>query len=126
MFWNLALPKWPYTPQSGSCASTPQKDQYCRGVITVPSPTLVTFNVEYYILKALAASIEAGSTHVHTRSSNPSVITSTAASNLDGSTGLYVENSAAVSSVTVVDGTEEFTYPSALPARSVVGFRWTP
>lgn len=125
-FWNLALPTYPYTPPSGSCESTPQKDQYCRGVITVTSPTSVNFNVEYYILKALAASIEAGSTHVHTVSSDPGVITSTAAANLDGSTGLYVDNSAAVSSVTVVDGTEEFTYPNALPADSVVSFKWTP
>jgi O-glycosyl hydrolase/streptogramin lyase len=125
-FWNLALPTYPYTPPSGSCESTSQKDQYCRGVITVTSPTSVNFNVEYYILKALAASIEAGSTHVHTVSSDPGVITSTAAANLDGSTGLYVDNSAAVSSVTIVDGTKEFTYPNALPADSVVSFKWTP
>jgi O-glycosyl hydrolase/alpha-tubulin suppressor-like RCC1 family protein len=116
-FWNLALPMYPYTPPSGSCKN-------CRGVITVTSRSSVQFNVEYYILKALADSIEAGSTHVHTVSSNPSVITSTASSNLDGSTGLYVENESKVSSITVVDGDDEFTYLGGLPADSVVSFKW--
>ncbi len=125
-FWNLALPKYPYTPPSGSCKSTPAKNEYCRGVITVPSPTSVTFNIEYYILKALAASIEAGSTHIHTLSSDAGVVTSTAASNPDGTRGLYVETSSAVSSVTVVDGDHEFKYAGALPADSVVSFRWSP
>jgi alpha-tubulin suppressor-like RCC1 family protein len=85
----------------------------------------VTFNIEYYILKVLADSIESGSTHVQTESSDAKVVTSTAAANPDGTTGLYVENSSAVSSITVVDGNEEFTYTSALPADSVVGFSWT-
>jgi O-glycosyl hydrolase len=127
-FWNLALPTYPYTPPSGSCKSTPKANNYCRGVLTVNSPTSVDFNVEYYILKALADSIEAGSTHIQSGPSNSSssVVSSTAASNLNGTRGLYVEVNSAVSSLTVVEGNYEFRYLGDLPADSVISFRWLP
>ena len=84
----------------------------------------MNLNVEYYILRALAASITSDSTHIHTVSSDPGVVTSTASSNPDGTTGLYVENSRNVSSITVVDGNEQFVYspPAPLPADAVVSF----
>jgi glucosylceramidase len=125
--WNLALPSYGYVPPSGGCPSNKATNQYCRGVMTVNSPTSIHDNVEYYILKALANSIESGSRLVAvSKNVSASSLKVTAALNPDGTTGLYICNvsSSSVPSFTVVDGGEQFSY-GPLPPNSVASFEWT-
>jgi glucosylceramidase len=139
--YNLALDEncGPQLNGGTSCVVPPPKApnegcQDCRGVVTIntnPPASLADLNVEYYLLAAANEAFSPGSVRIKTTAKGG--VQAVAATNPDGTTGLFVantSNTAITSPITVEDGGYGFTIPStatqpSIPANSVASFRWS-
>lgn len=142
LYWNLALNPncGPQTEGGTKCVAKNggKGCGNCLGVVTVdPSKktcgSVVCYNAQYYILKALANSIEAGMRWIpaqpQTWSSgqpvaNDDPLWSTAAQNADGTTGLYVGNPTEAPQSFWVDENGA-GFKNTIPPFSVESFQWT-
>jgi glucosylceramidase len=116
--WNLALDQ-NSGPKNGTCTN-------CRGVVTIDdsvSPSTITFNVEYYILGHLGKFVTPGAHRINSNTFGSGSIEDVAFQNPNGSTVLFVLNSANNSGAfTVSFGGQSFNY--TLPAGAVATFTW--
>ena len=125
-FYNLALNPSD-GPHDGGCSD-------CRGVITIdPATGAITDNVEYWLLLETALAFSPGSTVTSTNDSNGKPLTRcesssalcvAAATNTDGTVGLYVGNPTSKQKSFSVDD-NGYGFSSSVPANSVISFRWT-
>jgi O-glycosyl hydrolase len=101
--------------------------QDCRGVVTIttnPPASLADENVEYYLLAAANEAFSPGSVRIKTTAKGG--MQAVAATNPDGTTGLFVANTSSkpiTKPLTVDDDGYGFTF--SIPANSVASFRWT-
>jgi glucosylceramidase len=119
VFWNMALDQ-----NSGPTVQNGCND--CRGVVTIDdssTPSVVTKNVEYYVLGHLAKYVQAGAHRIDSNTFGHGNVEDVAFKNPDGSIAVLVLNDAQTSSEFSLNWKGKMVSYS-LPAQAVATFFW--
>jgi glucosylceramidase len=119
VFWNLALDQ-----NSGPTVQNGCTD--CRGVVTIDdstTPSVVTKNVEYYVLGHLAKYVQTGAYRIDSNTFGSGNVEDVAFKNPDGSIAVLVLNDAQTPSEFSLNWKGQ-TVSYTLPAQAVATFFW--
>ena len=119
VFWNLALDQNAGPTVENGCSN-------CRGVVTIDdsvTPSVVTKNVEYYVLGHLAKYVQAGAYRIDSNSFGPGNVEDVAFKNPDGSIAVLVFNGAQTASQFSINWKGK-TVSYNLPGNAVATFFW--
>jgi glucosylceramidase len=119
VFWNMALDQ-----NSGPTVQNGCTD--CRGVVTIDdstTPSVVTKNVEYYVLGHLAKYVQTGAYRIDSNTFGSGNVEDVAFKNPDGSIAVLVLNDAQTSSEFSLNWKGK-TVSYSLPAQAVATFFW--
>ena len=119
VFWNLALDQNGGPTVQHGCSN-------CRGVVTIDdssSPSVVTKNVEYYVLGHLARYVQTGAYRIDSNTFGSGNVEDVAFKNPDGSIAVLVFNGASTPSQFNLNWKGK-TASYSLPAGAVATFSW--